>query len=253
MDPTQMTDERIMAYADGELPEDEARTIERAAENDPEIRRKIDLFARTRARMKEATGDPAPVPDALARRIAEMVEARAGTAKDQEAAEIVPLPQKSRIWHGPAALAACLTLVVGLAAGLSIGQFGQTGPDAPFGIAALADPEVTDALSAVVSGQSRTLGSGAVLNVIASFADAGGGLCREFDYAGRDGASVVAVACHDTSGWTPKIAITTSNDGQTGYAPASSLEALDAWLAASGLGTPLSADAEARRLEGLPQ
>lgn len=249
MDRTEMTDELIMAYADGELGEAEARKVELAAARDPEIQRKLRLFTETATQLKSIAGDLPPVPDALAQRVEQFL---GDDNQEPKPAENVVL-LKPRTWtqQWPAALAASITLVAGLVAGAALAPFGSPRQDVPIGVAALADPEISTALSQLGSGESMVLTSGATLNMIASFADAENVLCREFDYEAVNGPSVVSVSCLEGDDWRPKIAIAT-NAGNTGsYAPASSLDALEAWLSSSGLGSPLSEGAEREALKAL--
>jgi surface antigen len=92
---------------------------------------------------------------------------------------------------------------------------------------------------------------GTVFAAIATFRDGSDQLCREFEY-GRDGGdTVVAVACHADETWSVRFAVATAAAGGTGYVPASSLDALDGWLAAVEAGAPLSNDEEAAALADL--
>ena len=251
MDETKMTDELIMAYADGQLPDAEARKVEQAALADPALQEKIRLFAETARQLKTAAAELPPVPDALGQKISAMLEKDAERVDQAEQDNVVQLPRRSWTGQWPAALAASITLAIGVAAGLALGPFGapQTAP--PFGLAALADPEISVSLSGAASGTSSVLGSGATLNVIASFVDADDTLCREFDYEAADGPSIVSVACRVNDTWRPKIAIAASHEQAGTFAPASSLDALETWLSTSGFGDPLDPAIEKQRLADL--
>lgn len=64
---------------------------------------------------------------------------------------------------------------------------------------------------------------------------------------------MVSVACHDGRGWQRRLSnAATAAAGDTGYAPAASLKALEACLTATNAGTPLSVDKEAAALSALP-
>ena len=251
MDRTEMTDELIMAYADGELNEREARLVELAIAADPEVQRKLHRFKETAERLRAAASELPPVSDDLAQGIARMLDEEA-QQKEADADENV-VAFKPRTWgrYWPTAVAASITLAVGLAAGVALAPSGYTPADAPIGVAALADPEISAVLSSLTSGGSTVLISGATLNVIASFMDADNVLCREFDYEATGGPSVVSVACQDGTEWRPKIAIASSAGTSGTYAPASSLDALETWLSSSGLSAPLSEEDERRALEDL--
>ncbi|MEL7526701.1 MAG: hypothetical protein AAFN16_13070 [Pseudomonadota bacterium] len=248
MDETKMTDELIMAYADGQLPDAEARKVERAALADPALQEKIRLFTDTARQLKAAAAELPPVPDALAQTISSILEKDAERSDHVEQDNVVQLPQQRWANQWPAALAASITLAIGVAAGAALGPFGGPQTEPPFGLAALADPEIAVTLSGAASGSSSVLGSGATLNVIASFVDADNTLCREFDYEAANGPSIVSVACRVNDTWRPKIAIAASHDLAGTFAPASSLEALETWLSTSGFGDALDPATEKQRL-----
>ncbi|MEM9107199.1 MAG: anti-sigma factor, partial [Pseudomonadota bacterium] len=83
---------------------------------------------------------------------------------------------------------------------------------------------------------------------IASYRDAVETLCREFEVDRTDNSTIVAVACRADTQWEYRFTVVA---GQTnsGYAPASSLEALDAYLNAVGASDPLSPEDEAAALQ----
>ncbi|MBG6165220.1 hypothetical protein IWQ54_004910 [Labrenzia sp. EL_195] len=250
-DKTKMTDELIMAYADGQLPDAEAQEVEAAARTDAVIREKIDLYKETSHRLKAAAKDIPPVPDALAQRVSSLLEADTAERNLGASDNVVAFAPKKWIRQWPAALAASITLAIGLGTGIAIGPSGTSAGKPPFGIAALADPEISEALSNAESGSSIALGSGATLNLIASFVDADDELCREFDYEKATGPSIVSVACHSGGTWQPRIAIAANKEQSGDFAPASSLEALETWLLSSGLGEPLDIAGESRLLREL--
>ena len=63
---------------------------------------------------------------------------------------------------------------------------------------------------------------------------------------------MIAVACNAAGEWLISFAVSAPGDAG-GYAPASSTEALDAYLSAIEAGEPLSAEEEAAALAGLPK
>jgi hypothetical protein len=66
------------------------------------------------------------------------------------------------------------------------------------------------------------------------------------------GDTLVSVACHDGSAWNVRFALAApANTG--GYAPASSIEALEVWIEVSGMGDPLTHEDEATALRSLPR
>ncbi len=249
MDKEAMNDELIMAYADGEASAEDARRVEHLLEVSPEARRKLEMFQQTAEALRAAREDVPPVSEALAKRVADTLEADARSSVQGDTGTIVEFPRRGwgAVW--PAAMAASIALVVGLGFGYGLNG-GISGPaNGPLGVTSLAEPAIGDALAVMSSGTSRVLPSGATLNVIASFEGEDGVFCREFDYETPTGLSLVSVACRNNAAWQPRIAVTVSGESGNLYAPASSLDALEAWLASSGLGEPLDETVERKHLE----
>lgn len=242
-----INDERLMAYADGVLPPDEAAEVERAIAEDEDLAEKVAVFADSRAMVKRALGPAAPVPDKLAATIRAMAEADA--AKRQApagSAQVIDLASRRRtvpFWQLP--LAASVALAVGVFGGwLGKPESGAGG----LAVAMVDEPALVEALAVVKSGETRQIGEGIGFTAIASFRDGAGQLCREFEQDRAGGDTVVAVACRDDQAWTVRFAVAAAASDATGYAPASSLDTLDAWLSAIEAGAPLSDDEEAKAL-----
>ncbi len=263
------TDEELMAYADGELPEARAAQLDLALAGDTDLAGRLAIFSETRM-LVAAAFEPMldePVPDELMRHVRALAaRSDRGAALENTGSEnivpdsiapenVVPLhpgsttraPDRQPFWKLP--LAAALALAVGLGAGLFMG--GERPTPGGLQVAALSDPEISGALAVLASGESRVLSNGSRIALIATFNDNSQSLCREFEYARTGGSTVVSVACRDGTGWEVMLAVTAAPSGDTGYAPASSLETLDAYLTATGAQAPLSARDEARALEGL--
>jgi hypothetical protein len=240
------TDEMLMAYADGELAPAESAAIAHAAQADPALAARIDGFRQSRARIAALRTD-APAPDALIARVRALDAATARPAEtpaEQPTAKVIPLADRRRpaVWQLP--LAASVALLAGLAVGAFLPR-GDTAPRAAVDI--LAIPGLADALPTLASGDSATLPDGSRATVIASFDTDTGDFCREIEVDDPAGATLVAVTCDVGDTWQTRLAIA-ADAGAQGYAPASSLDALDAWLTATGAGAPLSPAEEAARL-----
>lgn len=240
-----MTDEMLMAYADGALQGESLQQVARAVAADPALAARLAVFVQSRKAVAEALGGfaPAPVPDPLVAHIRALAAAREAQEK------VVPFapraPRRVPFWQLP--LAASVALAVGLVGGQMIRGSGPVG-DLAGGLMASA-PDLQAALSGLPSGARQKLESGAEVALIASFEDSAGALCREFELDQAGGATTVAVACRTGAEeiWDLQLAIA-ADAGAEGYAPASSLEALDAWLSATGAGAPLDPEAEAAAL-----
>jgi hypothetical protein len=245
------TDEMLMAFADGELGPAEAGAIAAAAATDPTLAARIDMFRQTRARIAALRTDTA-VPDPLVARI-RALEAGATAAPAPVAPPAAPpadnvvafAPRRPpAVWQLP--LAASIALLAGLAVGAFLPRGGEGGPE----VALLAVPGLEAALPTLMSGESGTLPDGSGITIIGSFDTDTGDFCREVEIDSPDGATIVAVACSEDTGWHTHLVIV-ADAGAEGYAPASSLDTLDAWLTATGASAPLSPEDEAARLATL--
>jgi hypothetical protein len=246
-------DEILMAYADGALSAEEAARVEAAMAEDEGLAERVALFADSRTAMKRAFGAAPPVPEALAAKVRDLVAAdaarRAAPAPSNVPSNVVDLASRRRsvpFWQVP------LAASVALAVGLFGGWLGQPGPggDSGLALAGLDDPALVGALESLPSGERVTLDSGAEFAAVATFRDGTGQLCREFEHGIAD-ASTVVVACRGDQDWSVQVAVAAGAAEDEGYAPASSLEVLDAWMSASEAGAPLSAGDEAAALSAL--
>ena len=232
-------DETLMAYADGELSPERIAEVERAMVADGAVASRVALFERTRrAVADDAAAHPIPpVSDALLARI-HVLAARAASGSST----VVTMAQRPRRppWHLP--VAASIALAVGLGAGVLAGRQEWAAPGLQ--IAALDDPDIVAALDTMPSGERMTLPGGDGITAIASFRGGEGDFCRELEYDRPEGATVVAVACRSLGVWEIRFAVVATASGATGYAPASSLEALDAYITSTGAGAPMSPDEE---------
>ncbi|WP_292526689.1 anti-sigma factor [Mesorhizobium sp.] len=246
-----------MAFADGELDDATAAAIEKAMQ--PDIARQVALFLETRIQVKEALMPvlDEPVPDRLTQSVQRMIdEARrrsvpshasrarvaALRAGDNQA---MPRPQAS--WIMP--LAASLVAVV---FGIGGYFFGLGSQNQPHGLeVAGQDSPLSEALGQLASGEETVLaGSTDRLRAVATFRDGAGSLCREFEIDSANRSTVLSVACHSNNAWAVNFAVVApARDG--GYAPASSTEALDSYLAATGAHEPLSREDEAAAFRSL--
>ncbi|TRW98401.1 hypothetical protein FNJ84_06395 [Paracoccus sp. M683] len=266
------SDEILMAYADGMLDPAEAARVEAALARDPDLLRRVEAFRETGRRLKAlAQAQDDSVPDTLIARVRELA-AQAGDAAPAEAAPIIDLAahrqaqdRLSRDDAGPAAarrvpiwqlpLAASIFLALGLWAGVSFGpQQAVEGPGASQ-LAVLDSAELDQALQDLPSGERQAMAGGGELAAIASFTDQDGRLCREFELNHPDRQTIVSVTCYQAGGetpaWSTQLAILAAPGSDTGYAPASSLDTLDAYLNAVGAGAPLSDEDEAAALAAL--
>lgn len=256
-------DETLMAFADGELDAQTRLAVEKAMETDATIADRVALFAKTGALGKQALGPLAdePVPEALLANVKAMVDRATQADAEETAAQgnVIPLAAAARTpWHESTGrwampLAASVALVIGGLAGFYIAN--MPGEDATAGlqIAQFNQPGLIDALHVVPSGSDITLPStGDRLRMIATFRDIDDALCREFEVDQDNRSTVVSVACRMTDSWEVRFAVAAASGSPDGYAPASSLQSLEAYLSAISAGDPLSQSDEKAALAALP-
>jgi len=257
------TDEMLMAYADGEIEADQRAAIELAMETDDDMMARIAMFMESSARAKEALAPllDEPVPVDLLASVTAMVQDHSDKTEDKsepEEAIIIPFAPtrknktsrangfSSSRWAMP--VAASLALVVGSVSGFFVGS---SDDETNYGLqmASLNQPGIVQALNSVPSGQEIKIKSSSDrFLAIAAYRDVDGTLCREFEVDRADRSTIVAVACRADKIWGVQFAVT-AGQSDTGYAPASSLAALDAYLEATGAGAPLSLEEEALALK----
>ena len=253
-------DDMLMRFADGELDEEAAEAVAREIDRDPETARRVEVFMQTRALSAEAMDgllkDQTDHPGD--ERIRAMIASR---GNESDPSSVVPFNRdagkgaRDRAFVAwPVAIAASVALMLGG----GIGYFGSGLFDVPspsgLRVANLDQDGLPEALATIVSGEESSLPiSGDRFRAIASFQDDSGKLCREFeldDLASKQ--TVVSVACADAGEWEIRFSVTAASTSADGYAPASSLEALDSYLTAIGAGDPLGQGEEEAALKQLP-
>ncbi|WP_306025410.1 anti-sigma factor [Oceaniradius stylonematis] len=256
----EFSDTTLMAYADGELDAETRIEIERALARDAALAARLDMFTKTRRAASDAFEAhlDGPVPDALASSIAAMVERHEGatgsatSATGEPADNVFAFDRKPRfsMLRFDVALAASIALVAGGVVGYLASGVGGVSPSSSILTADLTNPLLPIALRSVASGDEMDLDGGSRFRAIASFRDEADNICREFAIDYTDTSTVVSVACQADEQWHVQFTVAASSTDD-GYAPASSLEALDAYLMAIGAGAPLSEDEEQTVLDGL--
>jgi len=231
-------DETLMALADGEIDGPKAARLHAEIEADPDLAARYAVFTQTSHWARQATiADPdVEVSPALEARIREMA-----ASTPPKAENVVPLRRAVTRWQ-PMAIAASLALAVGLSAGLLLA------PGAPETGAPLLSAAMQDHLGTLPSGAEADLPDGRHMNLIASFTNGAGAFCREYETGAEGRGSHVSVACRIGDDWSLQFAMATGS-GDDGYVPASALDALDAFFAATGASQPLSAEDEREYLK----
>lgn len=229
-------DETLMALADGEITGDEAMRLHDRITDDRSLATRYAVFTQTAHLVKTAAMDDpdAAVSSDLEARIREM-----GAAPTQPD-NVVPLRRTAPQWQ-PMAIAASLALAVGLSTGLLLAP-GAPQPDGYL------TAGLRDRLDTLPAGAQDTLADGARVSIIASFTDGKGAFCREYETTTTDASGYVNVACREDDAWDLRFAMATSGNN-SGYAPAASLAALDAFYAATDASQPLAPEEEQQFLK----
>ena len=237
-----VSDDMLMALADGELTGPDASRLLARIKASPELSARYALFTATAEALRDAV-DPGPVPDHL---IATVLTTPMGAA---DATNVTPLRRKAAGAAGPTpgpmrmvwpmALAASLALAVG------IGGFvtGRSLAPAPTGLQSAAT-----ALTGTATGGSTMLADGSTARVLGSF-DTDLGLCRLIAVDGVDGHADRAIVCRsENDGWRTALAVTEGRSGM--FLPASDMAVglIDDFLDGIGAGTLMTAEDEARAL-----
>jgi hypothetical protein len=240
---TSFTDETLMRFADGELDAETSRQVEAAIDSDPAVAARVALFLDTGRLAKDAMQPllDEPVPGDLRRAVEAMIERKSATQSKLERPQRRLLVPANDWWR--TAAAAAVAAVIGLAGGHWIGNMPRGAGDNGSVLAG----DYAHFLASVVSGAEASAG-GNRFRAIATFRDSAGAICREFEIDRADKQTVAAVSCLEGGAWTTRFAVL-APAGDGGYAPASSGEALDAYLSAIDAGQPLAADAEAEALK----
>ncbi|MFC4173747.1 anti-sigma factor family protein [Microvirga sp. GCM10011540] len=253
MSQLHLSDEILMAFADGELDPPMAAAVEQAMLTDPTVTKRVADFLRSRSLTRsallreEALEVPAELQAAVEARIKEYEtrEAGPGALETSKGASAAP----GRRWRlGGLALAAGLAALAVAGAGYLAGR--QDAPPPAGGLMAqLESPSVRDALSRTPSGQEAEVAAGRV-RIISTYRLADGSVCREFRLHSTLG-TADALACRG-AGWTVNFALAGPGT-DSGYQPSGATDLIDAHLQNLGAGEPLLDSAEVQALEGAPR
>jgi anti-sigma factor ChrR (cupin superfamily) len=197
-----ISDETLMAYADGELDSAARASVEAAMQEDPEIGRRVARHRALREAMQGAfsTVLNEPVPDRLIQAARGQAAAPKSAVVDLSVAREAARQEKPaapRRWQ-PAAMAASLLLGLGLGFLAWHGSGGAlVRPGAGGGLVASAT--LAEALSTQLSDDRS---SDRVVVAGLSFRNKSGDYCRTFYSTGSDAAS--GLACHEGTDWRIK-------------------------------------------------
>jgi len=208
-----ITDEKLSAFLDGELPQNEAAEIEEAlSENEALVQRLEQL-----SRVDELLRGAVDALDKGARPVADLSPAPPAVPANELAttkANTPPIAANDNPWWR-LPLAASVALAVGLMAGGSLFGPGSTKPDGVQLASYTTDDGLGSFLETAASGERRAIGaSQAELRL--TFLGSEGQPCREFAFTSGT-STTQAVACRGSSqSWTVELAAKSSAAGAPG-------------------------------------
>jgi hypothetical protein len=244
----EVSDDMLMALADGELTGPDASKLLARIKANPDLAARYAVFTATADALRQAM-DPGAVPDHL---ISTVLTAPTGadtaTASASGGATVIPLRRKgpvARAMGWPMALAASVALAAGIG-GFLAGQSTAPGATGSIDMAAAA-------LSSAATGDVVTLADGSTARALGSFTT-DLGLCRMIAVDGSDMHRDRAIVCRDETGqgagagW--RTALSVSEGGTSQFLPASdvAVEMIDTFLDVIGAGPALTASEEAQAL-----
>lgn len=201
------TDAQLAAFLDGTL-EDETLidAIEAAINADAALAERVEALAgadEAAAAVRDAFAPvlTAPVPEHLTRIVAAPASAEVLDLAAVRAARTLPAPANDTggTWRWPQFAAMAASLVIGVMIGGPLLTGGGAGGDSTGGSLVLASADLDGMLDSAPSGQAVDLASLGTGEVVLTFRNADGQLCRQFMIEGA-GATSDALACADSSG-----------------------------------------------------
>ena len=233
-----LTDEELMAYADGALPEPEASRVKQAIESNPDLQARVDEFIQTRELLQQAYAEV--VDEAIPERLLNTINQATPYNKNQDNVVILKQSNTSRYMQPikPMAIAASIALVVGVLAGHLLSgnqrdhlhQLAQA--DAGF---VVAGNPLHEALEKTPSHKLYHVdaGAGDIIVPIMSFKATDNRYCREFEI-NADSFTSMGVACRVDEQWQVEVLLAAERrpEGELAYRPATgySEDALNAVL-----------------------
>jgi len=233
----EVSEEMLMALADGELDAETTRRLQARLAAEPQLRARYARYTRSAEAVRAVFADvmAEPPPERLADAIR--------NAADPDTAVVLGRRWDLSGW-GALPLAATVALAAGL--GFLLGQgtdsSGADSPDALNGLRIAAE-----ALADHETGEVVELADGSRAAVIASF-DTATGACRHFQTRAADGQVWESLGCRGATGWDIALVLPQTDPG--GYVPAEGAgpHALDAYLTGLAASAPLDPATESARI-----
>lgn len=192
-------DDKLMAFADGELPAAEREEMERALAVRPDLRARIEEQRRLRHDLRAHYGPVASeeVPEHL---LAMLGASGSGTGDEDNVASLATARARRRSWSKPlvsSAVAAAAAFVIGIVAGPALLNQEQ-GPIAVQGETLVAQGDLRQALETQLASAQP---ADAAHRIGVTFENEQGDYCRTFE-----GADVSGLACRKGGTWAVAVA-----------------------------------------------
>jgi hypothetical protein len=246
MSQLHLSDEILMAFADGELEEPTAAAVAKAMAEDTNVAKRIMDFQQSRrlARSAFSTALLPDVPPELRAAVLAQVKSHEAAGESETGSDIKPLQNewlRRKRPFMPMALAASIAAIA-----LALGYFAgwHSGPGTGGLIAQLESPLVHHELNRSASGKDVELPFGR-LRVISTYRLANGSLCREFRLQSST-ETAEAVACRNGE-WNATFVLASAVNNAE-YTPSGGGDPMVAYLQSIGAGQPLVDEAETRAL-----
>lgn len=215
-----ITDELIMAFADGELSGPEAEAVRAAIESSSALKQQFDAYQQSRLVLAEGFGGllDRPVPEDMKKLVLEQAASGAAAVS----LDSVRALRGRRFGFGVLSQAAAAVVLLGAAAlgGYEVGQSEPAADSLVFAGQLPDESPIAVALSSTPSGTSIDVG-GSDFVAVATYEVAEGQVCREFEL-NNGGSGTVGLACRAEGRWQVEVAALNATNGATGqFLPAS--------------------------------
>jgi anti-sigma factor RsiW len=211
----EISDEQLMAYADGELADAESRLVETYLSEHPDGNRRLDVFIQTRNELRTVFSQPLyePVPDRLLHAVLHAPMSTSGVKPRQTLAKSWNLSSfLETLWTPlrpvPLAAAFGVALTLGSVAGwtwhsMTARSDGAGQLVAVNGGRVIASGALQRSLETAQSGSTVALQAGGerlVMTPVATFERQGGGHCRQYELQPTVGQKTSGIGCRNSSG-----------------------------------------------------
>ncbi len=236
----------LSAYIDGELPDDEVRTLKARLLKEPDLARRLETLRGADSEVLQLYDaiDKRPMPKAV-------LEMLGQDTTDSQDSNVIAFPKRGlqQFFQLPVAIAASVALLAGFLVANIYQENNIAGPGQSGLYAGAVDTgsELHRLLEQGTSAETQTLASGQRAELLLTFEDRDGDYCRQLRIDGV-GAPVQGVACRRGSAWqveATSIAGKRSPDGSYQQASGETPDAIDSAIdALIGTAPPLDIDEE---------